>query len=59
MLYCELTFFFITCAKEPIYKKSIENHDFDFLCGESFFDFHSFFCVEKTCGIDIDPIISN
>ena len=50
-----IDFFFITRAKELIYKQSSENHDF--YVAKRFFDFHFFFVtmLEKTCAIDIDP----
>ena len=37
-----IDFFFITCAKEPIYKKSSENYDF--YVAKRFFDFNFFLC---------------
>jgi len=53
-----IDFFFITCAKKPIYKKSSENHDF--YMAKVFLIF-MFFCVTMlwiTCAIDIDPYIT-
>ena len=43
-------FFFKICAKEPIYKKSSENHDF--YVAKRFFEFHVFLCddaIDNMC----------
>ena len=50
MLEREFTFFLVTCANEPIYKKSSENHDF--YVAKCFFDLHVFLCddaIDNMC----------
>ena len=64
ILLCVIIIFFVCysvnrlLSKEPIYKKSSENHDFYVAKRFFYFDFFCVTMLEKPCAIDIDPLFN-